>query len=102
MHQLQSLFFFSIFLVCFKYPLYFFFFADDSIQDNTTTASSFTELPDSLLYPSLTSDLTQTTASSSDYQTPLLPLDVTNILKPSSFDMIKMEDQDGMGFFIPL
>ncbi|XP_018411268.1 PREDICTED: transcription factor E2F5 isoform X2 [Nanorana parkeri] len=64
-------------------------------QESTTSASNFSELPDSLLYPSLTSDLTQTTASSSDYQPPLLPLDVSNILKPNSFDITKMDDQEG-------
>ncbi|PIO32512.1 hypothetical protein AB205_0081660 [Aquarana catesbeiana] len=66
---------------------------NENMQESTTT-SSFSELPDSLLYPSLTSDLTQTTASSSDYQPPLLPLDVGNILKPNSFDMTKMDDQE--------
>ncbi|KAM5157714.1 transcription factor E2F5 [Mantella aurantiaca] len=47
---------------------------NETVQESTT-ASSFSELPDSLLYSSLTSDLTQTTASSSDFQPQLLPLD---------------------------
>ncbi|XP_077349087.1 transcription factor E2F5 [Lithobates pipiens] len=65
---------------------------NENMQESTT--SSFSELPDSFLYP-LTSDLTQTTASSIDYQPQLLPLDVGNILKPNSFDMTKMDDQEG-------
>ncbi|XP_072267078.1 transcription factor E2F5 [Pyxicephalus adspersus] len=67
---------------------------NNNVQESTNP-SSYSALPDSLLYPSLTSDLTQTTASSSDYQPPLLPLDVSNILKPSSFDITKMDDPEG-------
>ncbi|XP_068093680.1 transcription factor E2F5 [Hyperolius riggenbachi] len=57
---------------------------NDAVQESTTP-QSFSELTESLLYPPLTSDLTQTTASSSDYTEPLLPLDV----------MPKIEDSDG-------
>ncbi|KAM9308787.1 transcription factor E2F5 [Gastrophryne carolinensis] len=63
-------------------------------QENSTP-SSLGELPDSLLYPSLTSDLPQTTGGSSDCPPPLLPLDVTNILKPTSFDITKIDDTEG-------
>ncbi|XP_063780107.1 transcription factor E2F5 [Pseudophryne corroboree] len=60
----------------------------------STAISSFSELPESLLYPSLQSDVTRSTASSSDFPT-LLPLDVNNILKPNSFEMMKMDDPEG-------
>ncbi|KAG9478661.1 hypothetical protein GDO78_012357 [Eleutherodactylus coqui] len=53
--------------------------------------AAFCELPDSLLYPHLTTDLTQSTASSSDF----LPLDVNNLLKPNAFDIAKLEDTEG-------
>ncbi|XP_067409628.1 transcription factor E2F5 [Emydura macquarii macquarii] len=69
--------------------------SDKSLQkNNTTPAIPYSSLPDSLLYTSLTTDATQTTASSNDYQT-LLPLDVNCILKPNSFDTAKMDEPTG-------
>ncbi|KAG9478660.1 hypothetical protein GDO78_012357 [Eleutherodactylus coqui] len=58
--------------------------------------AAFCELPDSLLYPHLTTDLTQSTASSSDF----LPLDVNNLLKPNAFDIAKLEDTEGKGSLV--
>ncbi|XP_034619100.1 transcription factor E2F5 isoform X1 [Trachemys scripta elegans] len=66
--------------------------SDNSVQENNTTpATPYSSLPDSLLYTSLA---TQTTASSNDYQA-LLPLDVNCILKPNSFDIAKMDEPTG-------
>ncbi|XP_075069838.1 transcription factor E2F5 [Mixophyes fleayi] len=63
-----------------------------NVQENTTV-SGYSEIPESLLYP-LETDLTRSTASSSDFPA-LLPLDVNSILKPNSFDMMKMDDPEG-------
>ncbi|KAM4705534.1 transcription factor E2F5 [Rhinophrynus dorsalis] len=63
------------------------------LQENTTT-SCYSELPESLLYTAFTNDLTQTDASSSDYQS-VLPLDVNSILKSNSFDIMKIDEQEG-------
>ncbi|KAG8570531.1 hypothetical protein GDO81_011302 [Engystomops pustulosus] len=61
------------------------------VQDNTTVGS-FCELPDSLLYPPLTTDLAPSAnTSTSDF----LPLDVNNILKPNTFDIGKLDDTEG-------
>ncbi|KFQ32459.1 Transcription factor E2F5, partial [Mesitornis unicolor] len=49
---------------------------------------------ESVLYPGLSGDVAQATASSNDYQG-LLPLDVNCILKPNSFDIAKMEEPAG-------
>ncbi|XP_053874411.1 transcription factor E2F5 [Malaclemys terrapin pileata] len=69
--------------------------SDNSVQENNTTpATPYSSLPDSLLYTSLATDATQTTASSNDYQA-LLPLDVNCILKPNSFDIAKMDEPTG-------
>uniref|UniRef100_A0A8C3S8M1 E2F transcription factor 5 n=1 Tax=Chelydra serpentina TaxID=8475 RepID=A0A8C3S8M1_CHESE len=69
--------------------------SDNSVQENNTTpATPYSSLPDSLLYTSLATDATQTTASSNDYQA-LLPLDVSCILKPNSFDIAKMDEPTG-------
>ncbi|XP_074981180.1 transcription factor E2F5 [Caretta caretta] len=69
--------------------------SDNSMQENNTTpATPYSSLPDSLLYTSLATDTTQTTASSNDYQA-LLPLDVNCILKPNSFDIAKMDEPTG-------
>ncbi|XP_024061842.2 transcription factor E2F5 [Terrapene carolina triunguis] len=69
--------------------------SDNSVQENSTTpATPYSSLPDSLLYTSLATDATQTTASSNDYQA-LLPLDVNCILKPNSFDIAKMDEPTG-------
>ncbi|XP_065607955.1 transcription factor E2F5 isoform X2 [Cyrtonyx montezumae] len=66
-----------------------------SLQQNSTTpATPYSSLPDSLLYPGLSGDVVQATASSNDYQT-LLPLDVNCILKPNSFDIAKMDEPTG-------
>ncbi|KFV18197.1 Transcription factor E2F5, partial [Tauraco erythrolophus] len=68
---------------------------DSSVQQNSTTpAAPYSSLPESVLYPSLSGDVSQATASSSDYQG-LLPLDVNCILKPNSFDIAKMEEPAG-------
>ncbi|KAM9166694.1 transcription factor E2F5 [Pangshura tecta] len=69
--------------------------SDNSVQENNTTlATPYSSLPDSLLYTSLATDATQTTASSNAYQA-LLPLDVNCILKPNSFDIAKMDEPTG-------
>ncbi|XP_050797059.1 transcription factor E2F5 isoform X1 [Gopherus flavomarginatus] len=69
--------------------------SDNSVQENNTTpATPYSSLPDSLLYTSLTTDATQTTTSSNAYQA-LLPLDVNCILKPNSFDIAKMDEPTG-------
>ncbi|XP_025931584.1 transcription factor E2F5 isoform X1 [Apteryx mantelli] len=69
--------------------------SDSSLQQNSaTSATPYSSLPDSALYPSLSGDVTQTTASSNDYQA-LLPLDVNCILKPNSFDIAKMDEPAG-------
>ncbi|CAM5108954.1 unnamed protein product [Natator depressus] len=69
--------------------------SDNSMQENNTTPGTpYSSLPDSLLYTSLATDTTQTTASSNDYQA-LLPLDVNCILKPNSFDIAKMDEPTG-------
>ncbi|KAG8441878.1 hypothetical protein GDO86_010890 [Hymenochirus boettgeri] len=65
---------------------------NSELQDNT--ADSYSDLPESILYSTLGTDLTQTAASSSDYPS-LLPSDVTSILRPNSFDIMKMEEQEG-------
>lgn len=70
-------------------------FVDSSLQQNSaTSATPYSSLPDSALYPSLSGDVAQTTASSNDYQA-LLPLDVNCILKPNSFDIAKMDEPAG-------
>lgn len=75
--------------------MYFSAIVDNSMQENNTTpATPYSSLPDSLLYTSLATDTTQTTASSNDYQA-LLPLDVNCILKPNSFDIAKMDEPTG-------
>ncbi|OXB70616.1 UNVERIFIED_CONTAM: hypothetical protein H355_008880, partial [Colinus virginianus] len=69
--------------------------SESSLQQNSTTpATPYSSLPDSVLYPGLSGDVAQATASSSDYQT-LLPLDVNCILKPNSFDIAKMDEPTG-------
>uniref|UniRef100_A0A8V0YJB9 E2F transcription factor 5 n=2 Tax=Gallus gallus TaxID=9031 RepID=A0A8V0YJB9_CHICK len=69
--------------------------SESSLQQNSTTpATPYSSLPDSVLYPSLSGDVTQATTSSNDYQA-LLPLDVNCILKPNSFDIAKMEEPAG-------
>ncbi|XP_042724948.1 transcription factor E2F5 [Tympanuchus pallidicinctus] len=69
--------------------------SESSLQQNSTTpATPYSSLPDSVLYPSLSGDVAQATASSNDYQA-LLPLDVNCILKPNSFDIGKMEEPTG-------
>uniref|UniRef100_A0A8C8RME5 E2F transcription factor 5 n=1 Tax=Pelusios castaneus TaxID=367368 RepID=A0A8C8RME5_9SAUR len=69
--------------------------SDKSLQKNNTTPTiPYSSLPDSLLYTSLATDATQTNASSNDYQA-LLPLDVSCILKPNSFDTAKMDEPTG-------
>ncbi|XP_044861804.1 transcription factor E2F5 isoform X1 [Mauremys mutica] len=69
--------------------------SDNSVQENNTTpATPYSSLPDSLLYTSLATDATQNTASSNAYQA-LLPLDVNCILKPNSFDIAKMDEPTG-------
>ncbi|KAM7174355.1 transcription factor E2F5 [Macrochelys suwanniensis] len=69
--------------------------SDNTVQENNTTpATPYSSLLDSLLYTSLATDATQTTASSNDYQA-LLPLDVSCILKPNSFDIAKMDEPTG-------
>ncbi|KFP70032.1 hypothetical protein N310_03886, partial [Acanthisitta chloris] len=70
--------------------------SDDSVQQDSTapTAPSYSSLPGPVLYPSLSGDGAQASASSSDYQG-LLPLDVNCILKPNSFDIAKMEEPTG-------
>lgn len=67
--------------------------AESSTNDvrGNTTVSGFCELPDSLLYPPLSTDLAPSTASSSDF----LPLDVNNILKPNTYDIAKLDDTEG-------
>ncbi|KFQ12312.1 Transcription factor E2F5, partial [Leptosomus discolor] len=57
-------------------------------------AAPYSSLPESVLYPSLSGDVAQATASSNDYPG-LLPLDVNCILKPNSFDIAKMEEPAG-------
>ena len=70
-------------------------FVDASVQQNSTTpAAPYSSLPESVLYPSLSGDVAQATASSNDYQA-LLPLDVNCILKPNSFDIAKIEEPAG-------
>lgn len=77
------------FIMCFSVLV------ESSLQQNSTTpATPYSSLPDSVLYPSLSGDVAQATASSNDYQT-LLPLDVNCILKPNSFDIGKMEEPTG-------
>ncbi|XP_010136761.1 PREDICTED: transcription factor E2F5 [Buceros rhinoceros silvestris] len=69
--------------------------SDGSVQQGSTApAASYSSLPESVLYPSLSGDVTQATASSNDYQG-LLPLDVNCILKPNSFDIAKIEEPTG-------
>ncbi|KFQ68135.1 hypothetical protein N335_11992, partial [Phaethon lepturus] len=69
--------------------------SDGSVQqDSTIPAAPYSSLQESVLYPSLSGDVAQATASSNDYQG-LLPLDVNCILKPNSFDMAKMEEPAG-------
>ncbi|XP_039551542.1 transcription factor E2F5 isoform X1 [Passer montanus] len=63
-------------------------------QDSTATTAPYSSLPEPELYPSLSGDSVQASASSSDYQS-LLPLDVNCILKPNSFDIAKMEEPAG-------
>lgn len=70
-------------------------FVESSLQQNSTTpATPYSSLPDAVLYPSLSGDVAQATASSNDYQG-LLPLDVNCILKPNSFDIAKMDEPTG-------
>uniref|UniRef100_A0A8C9MGB9 E2F transcription factor 5 n=1 Tax=Serinus canaria TaxID=9135 RepID=A0A8C9MGB9_SERCA len=63
-------------------------------QDSAAPAAPYSSLPEPELYPSLSGDSAQASASSSDYQS-LLPLDVNCILKPNSFDIAKMEEPAG-------
>ncbi|KAM9387708.1 transcription factor E2F5 [Phaethornis superciliosus] len=63
-------------------------------QSSSTAAASYSSLPESVLYPSLSGDGAQAAASSGDYQG-LLPLDVNCILKPNTFDIAKMEEPAG-------
>ncbi|KAI1243485.1 hypothetical protein IHE44_0001108 [Lamprotornis superbus] len=63
-------------------------------QDSAAPAAPYSSLPEPELYPSLSGDSAQASASSSDYQS-LLPLDVSCILKPNSFDIAKMEEPAG-------
>ncbi|XP_006020669.1 transcription factor E2F5 [Alligator sinensis] len=63
-------------------------------QSDTAPANPYPSLPESGLYTSLVTDVTQNTASSNDYPA-LLPLDVNCILKPNSFDIAKMEEPTG-------
>ncbi|XP_010004793.1 PREDICTED: transcription factor E2F5 [Chaetura pelagica] len=66
--------------------------SDGSTQESSSTpAAPYSSLPEPVLYPSLSGDDAQATASSSDYQG-LLPLDVNCILKPNTFDIAKMEE----------
>ncbi|RLW13485.1 hypothetical protein DV515_00000368 [Chloebia gouldiae] len=65
---------------------------DGSTQQDS--AAPYSSLPEPELYPSLSGDSAQASASSSDYQS-LLPLDVNCILKPNSFDIAKMEEPAG-------
>lgn len=68
---------------------------DGSAQrDSTAPTAPYSSLPEPELYPSLSGDGAQASASSSDYQS-LLPLDVNCILKPNSFDIAKMEEPAG-------
>ena len=70
-------------------------FVDSGAQQSSTTpAAPYSSLPESVLYPSLSGDVAQATASSNDYQS-LLPLDVNCLLKPNSFDIAKMEEPAG-------
>ncbi|XP_069813524.1 transcription factor E2F5 [Dendropsophus ebraccatus] len=62
----------------------------DNVQQSTGD-NSFCGLPDSLLCPSLTTDLPPPTAGSSDY----LTMDVNNLLKPNTFDIAKLDDTEG-------
>ncbi|KFP77569.1 Transcription factor E2F5, partial [Apaloderma vittatum] len=66
--------------------------AQTSVED--TPSAPYSSLPESVLYPSLSGDVAQATASSNDYQG-LLPLDVNCILKPNAFDIAKMEEPTG-------
>ncbi|XP_057282101.1 transcription factor E2F5 isoform X3 [Pezoporus wallicus] len=71
--------------------------SDGSTEQNSATpAAPYSSLPESVLYSSLSGDVTQATASSNDYQG-LLPLDVNCILKANSFDLAKMEEPTGIG-----
>ncbi|KFO57222.1 Transcription factor E2F5, partial [Corvus brachyrhynchos] len=64
------------------------------ISDGAAPTAPYSSLPEPELYPSLSGDSAQASASSSDYQS-LLPLDVNCILKPNSFDIAKMEEPAG-------
>ncbi|XP_031984453.1 transcription factor E2F5 isoform X2 [Corvus hawaiiensis] len=63
-------------------------------RDSAAPTAPYSSLPEPELYPSLSGDSAQASASSSDYQS-LLPLDVNCILKPNSFDIAKMEEPAG-------
>ncbi|XP_077208121.1 transcription factor E2F5 [Paroedura picta] len=65
---------------------------DRSSQENATPEALYTSIPDSELYDSL---VTETTPSSNTLQ-PFLPLDVTSILKPNSFDIAKIDEPEGI------
>ncbi|MEE6463651.1 hypothetical protein FKM82_005995 [Ascaphus truei] len=64
-----------------------------NLQENTTP-NCYSGLPESILYATLATDLTQTAASSSDYPS-LLPLDVNSILKQNAFDLTKIDETEG-------
>ncbi|XP_075439111.1 transcription factor E2F5 isoform X1 [Ascaphus truei] len=66
---------------------------DCNLQENTTP-NCYSGLPESILYATLATDLTQTAASSSDYPS-LLPLDVNSILKQNAFDLTKIDETEG-------
>ncbi|XP_018123590.1 transcription factor E2F5 isoform X2 [Xenopus laevis] len=66
--------------------------AASDLQENTS--SSYPELPESILYSALGTDVAHSTAGSSGYS-PLLPLDVNCILRPNAFDITKMDEQEG-------
>ncbi|XP_060100600.1 transcription factor E2F5-like [Heteronotia binoei] len=65
---------------------------DGSSQENATPETLYASIPDSELYDSL---VTETTPSSNPCQ-PFLPLDVNSILKPSSFDIAKIDEPEGI------
>lgn len=64
---------------------------DRSSQEKATPETLYASIPDSELYDSL---VTETTPSSNTCQ-PFLPLDVSSILKPNSFDIAKIDEPEG-------
>lgn len=61
-----------------------------STSDENSTIDRFCELPDSLLYPPLTTDSASSSASSRDF----LPLDGNNILQSNTLDIAELGDID--------